>query len=276
MSRRDTVEIRHSQIHVPNTEQDAITAVVQEREAMAAAVLENSATEAALRDMAEILGYDFNFVRSLALTDAVALAELYAHKSRERETAHRNNPSEIVNLGRTEDLAKTVKGKTPDQIKAIARAMIPHDMRQTHMTLFDPPMEDGRVYSFSFIKNADVPKKIEAGWSVVPRGQMADDPAMACGMPNKVGIACDKKFRTFQDVMEHQRAKHLSAYQAMVEQRTRDREEQRHQEDSAKMDALMEVVRQQSELMRTLLLRGDITFGGQNTTDSKENDHGKG
>lgn len=225
---------------------------VRQREAIATVSAYSNVREETLREIATTLGYDFEMVRMMAERDPHALAEMMSAKASERAKAQRENPFHMADLGDMSDVSKMINGRSPDEIKDIAKTLVPADKRQTHMLLFDPPQVDGHVYGWSLVKNGDVPKKIDRGWSPVPRGPMAPEPSIACGIPNAFGIPCTKKFRTDEAVLVHQTRKHPTAYEAKVRHDQEKMDERRDKMEASRLDALISIVTKQNEAIQML------------------------
>ena len=240
------------------------TETMRRHEAAAAVAAYSNVKEDVLRSTAATLGYDLDFVTLLAQKDPQGLADMVARVATEKAQAQRDNPFHYADLGDQGDLSRMVANRTPDQIREIARTLVPEDKKNTHTVLFDPPLADGLVYGWSVVKNGDVTKKIERGWSPVPRGALAPEPDKPCAMPDLAGIPCKKRFRTDADVLTHQRMKHASAFAALEKRQAETREAAREQGEAARLEALKALVARQTEALALLAerLAPNTTTGG--------------
>lgn len=241
-----------------------VTETMRRHEAEAAVAAYSSVKDDVLRSTATLLGYDLEFVTLLAQKDPQGLSDMVARVATDRAQAQKLDPLTMTNLGNQHDLNNMIAGRSPDQIREIARTVVPEDKKKTHTVLFDPPLADGLVYGWSLVKNGDVAKKVERGWAPVPRGPMAPEPDKLCGMPDLAGIPCRKKFRTDADVLTHQRMKHATAFAAAEKRQSEARDNNRERAEAARLEALEALVARQTDALALLAerLAPNTTTGG--------------
>lgn len=226
--------------------------LLHERDMRALVETTHADADALLEEQARVAGKDTATWKRLVELDPALAEEVYRRASETRAQAQRDDHFYFAKERDVSEIAAIVNGMTTDQQKRFTQTLVPEDKKKTHMALWDPPMRDGKVYGYSLIANNLVPKKLDTGWGIVPKGPLAAKPHLQCDMTDDTGVVCTKRFRTEQQVQRHRVVKHTTAYNDQKTLAAERQAEARELSDQQRADRLEQLVEQQAQMIAAL------------------------